>query len=116
MSQAIRTEPMQPTDADLARFKRCFDENNSVPRSVSLLDWQYRRPPAAAILVDFAVDGSVESPAENTEVAGIYAVFPVRFKIGAEERIGVQSLDTLTDHRYRGKGIFTSLARSLYDR
>lgn len=102
---------MQPTEADLARFQECF-RDNGMPRDLSLLRWQYRDHPAGRLLVDFAVD-----PGEDGErIGAIYAVFPVAFKIGDETHLAAQSLDTLTDAAYRGRGLFVKLAEDVYER
>jgi len=62
------------------------------------------------LLVDFAVD-SAAGP-----LAGIYASMPHRGKVYSQERLITQSVDTLTDQNYRGKGVFKRLANTLFDR
>lgn len=100
---------MQPTDADLGLFKRSFDANGS-PRSVDHLRWQFLDPPAGEAKVVLALTAG-----EEPEVAAIYATFPVVMKIGLTHDDCGQSLDTLTDARYRGRGLFTRVAAMAYD-
>ena len=102
---------MHPGEPDLSAFEACFARNGS-PRDPAAFRWQYTRAPAGAPVVDFSVDRA----AEEERVAGIYAVFPVRAKVGGRTVVGAQSLDTLTDAAFRGRGIFTTLARSVYAR
>jgi GNAT superfamily N-acetyltransferase len=101
--------PMRADEEDLARFKACFDRNGSL-RELSRLRWQYLENPVGRLFVDFAVDP------ERDRVGAIYATFPVTVQIGGVRSVGVQSLDTLTDADYRGRGLFKRLARSVYER
>lgn len=112
MDSELTVRSLQPTEADLQRFADCFADNGW-PTTVEHLRWQYLQPPARKLLVDLSVahdDGGAE------QVAGIYAVFPVEFRVGTARVLGAQSLDTLTDRNFRGRGLFTSLARSVYAR
>lgn len=111
MTPSVDIRAMHPDDADLGRFQACFAENG-FPRGIDMLRWQYLEAPDAQLLVDFAVEGD-----GNAEiVGGIYAVFPVDCIVGGTTRRGAQSLDTMTDARYRGRGLFVNLARSVYER
>jgi len=103
--------PMQTTEQDLERFATCFRENGS-SKNLEELRWQYLDNPVGRTFVDFALDSSGEPPT----IAGIYAVQPVRMRVGNACILGAQSVNTLTDHRYRGQGLFVSLARSVYHR
>ena len=109
--RALVTRPMQATEADLASFHSCFAANG-IPKDLDVLRWQYLASPAKRLFVDLSVDGT----GKEEQVAGIYAVHPVAFRLGGEIRYGAQSLDTLTDAGYRGRGIFVELARSVYSR
>lgn len=107
---ALRFRPMERSEADLVLFQRAF-EANETPRPMELLRWQYLDPPAGHLYVDFAV---VEG--EQPHLAAIYAVFPVAMKVDGRRTLGVQSLDTLTDAAYRGKGLFVRMAKANYER
>ncbi|MBL8678077.1 MAG: GNAT family N-acetyltransferase [Myxococcales bacterium] len=102
--------PMTAAPSDLDRFRDCFARNGS-PRSEAKVLWQYANNPTGKLYVDFAID-----PARPDEIAGIYAVQPCFVRVGAEVRLGVQSVDTLVDERYRGQGLFVKMARAVYDR
>ncbi len=108
----MRIRPMLRDAADLARFAACFDKNGS-PKDAAVLAWQYLQGPVADTYVDLATDADADA---DQPVAGIYAVFPKRVKIGDHEAVGVQSLDTMTDVDHRGKGLFKKLAASVYAR
>lgn len=101
--RAMRNEP-----EDLARFRRCFDANGS-PKRPEVVRWQYADNPTGELFVDFAV-------APGGELAAIYATLPVRVRIAGEVRLAVQSVDTITDQAYRGKGLFLKLANRTYER
>jgi hypothetical protein len=104
----ITLRPMGPGEDDLERFRRCFEDNGS-PRSLEELRWQYHQTPEQALYVDFAIAGSLQ-------LAAIYATFPVRFWIDGRDAVAVQSLNTLTDEAFRGKGLFVRSAESVFDR
>jgi GNAT superfamily N-acetyltransferase len=110
--QKVRFEyrPMTASPEDLAKFRECFSRNGS-PRTEARVRWQYADNPTGALFVDFAVD-----VARPDEIAGIYAVQPARMRVGAELRLGVQSVDTLVDEKYRGQGLFVKMARAVYGR
>lgn len=110
--EKIRFEyrPMTLDATDMERFRQCFEDNGS-PRTMERLSWQYARNPTGKIYVDFAID-----PAQPELIAGIYAVQPARMRVGATLRLGVQSVDTLVDARYRGQGLFVKMARAVYAR
>jgi GNAT superfamily N-acetyltransferase len=76
-----------------------------------LLRWQYFEPPAGQLFADFAV-----TPGTDPRLAAIYAVFPVAMRVEGRRALGVQSLNTLTDVAFRGKGLFTRLAEAIYER
>ena len=108
MADSLAFRPMTAEPGDLARFKRSFDRNDS-PRRADLVAWQYDRADAP-LLADLAVQP------EDGEIAGVYAVAPVAMAVGGRRVWGAQSLDTLTDARHRGRGLFKTLARSVYGR
>lgn len=101
---------MQRTEEDLLLFQRALDANAS-PRALELLRWQYFEPPADKLFVDFALTSG-----SDPRLAAIYAVFPVAMRVEGRRALGVQSLNTLTDAAFRGKGLFIRLAESNYER
>lgn len=101
------TRRMNPTKEDIKRFADCFTANGW-PRSEVWVEWQYLNNPTGEIYVDFALDPSSQA------TAGIYASMPFWAKVGSEKVLAIQSCDTLTDQDHRGRGVFTSLASSLF--
>jgi GNAT superfamily N-acetyltransferase len=112
MPADLSVREMRVTHDDLLRFKSCFDRNEDAPRDLGALEWQYLRNPVGRVLVSFAADGA----ADDAPIAGVYAVFPVSFRVAGRDVLGAQSLDTLTDVDYRGRGVFGTLARAVYAR
>ncbi len=106
---SLTTHAMEATEADVARLGALFAENDD-PKDARALRWRYLENPTGRVFVDLAID-----PGADT-VAGAYCVSPARFRVGGKKVLGVQSIDTLTDARYRGRGLFQKLARSCYDR
>lgn len=74
----------------------------------SFFRWQYEENPAGPAQIWLAEDP------ESEVLAGQYVVIPMRLCLDGAERLGCLSLNTLTDARYRGRGIFTGLARRLF--
>lgn len=99
---------MRPDADDLDRFRRCFDANGS-PKRAEVVRWQYADNPTGQLFVDLAL-------APGGDVAAIYATLPVRVRLGDEVALAVQSVDTITDAAYRGKGLFVKLAKQTYAR
>jgi hypothetical protein len=108
MAAELAIRPMRAEPDDLERFCRCFDANGS-PRRRELVAWQYARNPTGALFVDFAL-----SPAD--ELAAIYATLPVRLRVAGEVLLALQSVDTITDAAFRGRGLFLKLAKQTYAR
>ncbi|CAM1339449.1 GNAT family N-acetyltransferase [Tenacibaculum aestuarii] len=93
----------------LSLFKKCFDKNGS-SKEEEKVKWQFLESPINERYVDIALDK------ENNNIAAIYAVFPVTFILDSKNVTGSQSLDTMTDIDYRGKGLFVNLAKDVYDK
>jgi hypothetical protein len=100
--------PMRKDASDLARFAECFARNDAA-RSHESLAWQYLRNPTGQLFVDLAVAG-------DGRIAAIYASLPVFVRIDGKIRLALQSLDTLTDVDFRGRGLFVTLAKSVFAR
>ncbi|HPI54519.1 MAG TPA: GNAT family N-acetyltransferase [Chitinophagaceae bacterium] len=50
----------------------------------------------------------------NQQTAALYTMFGVMMKCQNKKMLAAQSVDTMTDEAYRGKGLFISLANYLY--
>ncbi len=90
---------------DLERIRVLFAANG-FPRTPSELAWIYRPERGVLPHVSFAESGG--------EAAALYATVPARFKVFGRDAMAVQSLDTMVDERFRGHGLFTRLARGVY--
>jgi hypothetical protein len=101
---------MERTEADLALFKATFERNGS-PRTIEHLRWQYLANPTGKIFVDLAIPDD-----DAARAAAIYSVMPVKLRLSGDVVLGVQSLDTLTDAEFRGKGLFVKMAQSVFAR
>jgi hypothetical protein len=106
----VDVRPMERTESDLALFKATFERNGS-PRTLTHLKWQYLDNPTSKLYVDFAIPQE-----DRSRAAAIYSVMPVHFRVSGQRMLGVQSLDTLTDVDFRGKGLFTTLAKQVFAR
>ena len=101
---------MARTEHSLVQLRNSFNANES-PRTLERLRWQYFDMPRKDLYVDFAVTRLDDPP-----IAAAYCVIPLAARIrGVPSKI-VQSIDTLTDARYRGRGLFVQLAESVYSR
>ena len=103
--KGIKYLSLNPDTID--RYKECFDSNGS-PKILENLQWQFFNNTTSKFVVVIAFDEL------KNKVAGIYAVSLVKIKIGDNVYFGSQSLDTITDKDYRGRGLFTLLANSVY--
>lgn len=109
VSAALVCRPLGADAADLARLGDCIAHNSERRRSAAALEWLYAdNPSGGRRFVDVALDGE--------RVVAIYAGLPQRLRVGERSVLALQSLDTLTDAAYRGRGLFPALARSLYAR
>ena len=93
----------------LGTYKMCFDANGS-NKDVKKIQWQFFNEADSGDLVEIAYDR------DNQRAAAIYAISRVHFQIENQSLVGTQSLDTITDVNYRGKGLFINLAKSVYDK
>lgn len=92
----------------VARVRELFLKNGNEKR-LENLRWQYSGSPAGEALSTFAVDSTQSD-------AAVYSVAPVVFLTANSEKVvGAQSLDTLTDVQHRGKGLFLTAAKKLYE-
>lgn len=105
-SPALSFRSLEPNETDLGAFAACF-ERNGTHRRVDALRWQYVDNPTRELFVDLAVSGD--------RVGAIYAVQPVMARVGGASVLAAQSVDTLVDADFRGRGLFTKMAASVYD-
>lgn len=99
---------MESTQADLDLFKATFDRNGSA-RTIEHLTWQYVRNPTGKLFVELALPVG-----DTSRAAAVYSVMPVFVRLNGQVLLGAQSLDTLTDAEFRGKGLFVKMAQNVF--
>ncbi len=87
-------------------YKECFDNNGSFKIKENI-EWQFFKN-NEKYYVNIAFDETLNKP------AAIYASFGIKFKIENQIYAASQTMDIITDVNYRGKGLFTELAKNLY--
>jgi GNAT superfamily N-acetyltransferase len=115
MSRSVKAEvnfrPLGVDDSELELLRACFAKNNDRQRTTAALAWLYRDHAAPGRSF-----GEVAETAAGDRLAAIYATLPVWVRCGSERRLGLQSLDTVTDADYRRRGLFVTLAHATYER
>lgn len=107
---ALTLRPMTREARDLELFQACFARNNPRPRTVASLEWQYLANTTPHVFVDLATADA------GSRIAAIYASLPGWMQIDGRRHLALQSLDTLTDADFRGKGLFVTLANKTFER
>jgi len=87
-------------------YEKTFGHPMGKTESIQHWTWEFIENPNRKLWIWLADD--------KGEVIGQYTVIPVRFKVASENLMGSLSLDTITDARYRGQGIFPKLAIAMY--
>lgn len=105
MNDPLHFRAMEPVESDLIAFRECF-ERNGTHRNLDALRWQYFGNPTCERFVDFAIS--------NERLAAIYAVQPAYVQVGNARLLAGQSVDTLVDSDFRGRGLFTKMAGRVY--
>lgn len=106
MNDSFDIRAYQPGDetAILDLFEQSFD----IPMSIEFWNWRFRDNPEAEPMIDLAWDGDV--------LAAHYAVSPIIISLAGTPHLAALSMTTMTHPDYRGKGLFTTLASTLYAR
>ena len=73
------------------------------------LKWQYRENPSGKPFL------FTSREVKSNELAGQYLVLPIHFLVNQEKILGTLSLNTLTNPKYQGKGLFTRMAKATYE-
>ena len=110
MKRELYYRDFNGTIEDVNMVKDCFI-NNGLHKELDKLKWLYVGGPNGIIKSSFALEIDKDG---NEILAGIYVLFPIEFKIGNKKKLCLQSLDTLTDENYRGRGLFKKLASDVY--
>lgn len=95
-------------DGDEERIRCLYNEIYKDKFDINKWCWTYKTCPAAkeGIFIDLAIDGKI--------LAGQYCIQPQYFSIYGIKKKAALSLDTLTHPNYQKKGIFSTLANSVY--
>jgi GNAT superfamily N-acetyltransferase len=109
MDIPLQFRAMRRTQEDVALYKGLFDRNGSA-RSLAHLKWQFLSNPTGRLNVEFATTESTD------RLAAVYATMPVDMLILGKVYPACQSLDTLTDADFRGRGLFVKMARTVFSR
>ena len=101
----IKIRPLEPGDLEGMHtlFKRSFGKD----RSRGCEAWRYFETPYGVVPGAVAVEGD--------RIVASYTAWPTPLSIGGEKIKGAQSMDTMTDPEYRGKGLFPKVAMACYE-
>ena len=92
---------------DEIEILRLFKSSFGVEMSLEYWEWRYKRNPHYnKLLIHLMWDGGI--------LAGHYALSPVKLLKEGNEQLSGLSMTTMTHPDYRGMGIFTKLANSVY--
>ena len=91
-------------NTELEAYRKCFEENGTI-RDLKNFQWLHQQ--------NLANKNTIYYAKQENEIAGIYTALPVPFMINHTKEFGLQSIDTLTDVKHRGKGLFPKLAKKL---
>ncbi len=98
----------QPSDlTSMLELARDFYGNDRLANE-EFIRWQYFANPAGKALIKLAKDP------KSGHLVGQYIIIPTLFQSGEQLVTATLSLNTLTKAAYQGQGIFTGLAKSVY--
>ena len=95
-------------DGDEDDIRELFELVFGKELSAEQWNWQYRDNHTDMIMITLA-------EGEGGELAGHYALRPVRMKVGDKTCLGTLSLDTMVHPDYRKQGMFIKLATRMYE-
>jgi hypothetical protein len=72
------------------------------------LEWKFRNTPGGSGAIAVARDGE--------RVLGLNGFMAARMRLGGEEALGYQSMDTIVSPAARGQGVFGKLIKTFYER
>lgn len=106
----MEIKPTVTTDNEMAAYAALLGKvfpNSPSLGSVDYLAWLYRKNPVGTVVGSDAWVGD--------ELAAHYVCIPVRANIEGRDTSGLLSLNTVTNPKYQGKGLFTKLAQNTFD-
>ncbi|MBU2565734.1 MAG: GNAT family N-acetyltransferase, partial [Candidatus Thermoplasmatota archaeon] len=87
-------------------FEKVFGKTMGKTESINHWNWEYKNNPNNRLEIFLATD--------KNKIVGHYAVIPIKMKIEANDYLTTLSLDTMMHKDYRGQGMFSVLAKTLY--
>src|SRR5690606_23618604 len=96
-------------DEELQKYKECFDQNGS-EKNLEVLKWFHQDNLRKEQSILYALE-----PQKST-IAAICTYLPAIVRCMGTNLSALQSFDTLTDYRHRGKGLFIQLASGLAEK
>lgn len=103
----MQIKPYRPGDETL--ILQLFELSFGKKMSLEYWNWRFLQNPFTSIhYIDLMWDGDI--------LVGHYAVSPVEMIVEGKKVLTALSMTTMTHPEYSGKGIFTKLAESLYQR
>jgi GNAT superfamily N-acetyltransferase len=100
----IQLRELKPDDLELVRS--LYHATKDRLRPIDYDRWRLYGTPWGDSPAAIAVDGDV--------CAGLYIIWPVTLRLGSEDVLGAQSMDTMTHPDHRGRGLFTRLAEECF--
>lgn len=94
------------TRDDLDLVRSLYRATKSRLRPIDYDRWRMYDTPWGDSPAVIALDGDV--------CAGLYIIWPCMLRLGEEDVLGAQSMDTMTHPDYRGRGLFTTLAEECF--
>ena len=91
-------------NTELEAYRKCFEENGTI-RDFKNFQWLHQQ--------NLADKNTIYYAKHENEIVSIYTALPVPFMINKRKEFGLQSIDTLTGVKHRGKGLFPKLAKRL---
>ena len=106
MTEELAVRAYQPGDeaAVVALFEQVFGK----PMTHDYWKWRYARNPTGRIIIDLAWHAG--------RLAGHYAVSPVALWVDGRDYLTGLSMTTMIHPAYQGRGLFGTLANSVYER
>ena len=103
----FRAATIEDTEGIVELFERNFKKPMGLTESKNHFRWEYLNNPVNRLYILLAIS-------REGQFAAQYVLLPKYLRIGDRNVVCTLSQDTVTDEKFRGKGLFTSLAEELY--
>ncbi len=105
----IRSFNLNDLDLIIALFENNFKKPMGLTESKKHFVWEYLNNPSKIVTILLAQNKT------DKDIMAQYALLPKFLSVYGSRQICLLSQDTVTDEKYRGRGLFTLLANRLYD-